>query len=150
MFKILYGGRIRYPLNVDTTAAYTGANTWDKGNFLALQLDGTAQKVSVAADYNGTNVIGLAFDHRISAADNNTDSAGKVSMILDIAAVETDQIASGVSNFEENQTLYADSSGNVTNIDPGSGVVIGKCLEPLTTSRNYIGTRMRFLFSVQY
>ena len=141
-FKILHGGRIRYSADIDTSAAYSGVNIWNKGQVLNLQLTSYASKCD---DVDSTLVFGLALDHRVSSADDETSASGKVGMLLDEAVIETDQLASGVSNFEEGQDLYSDTSGNVTNVDGGSARVLGKCLTPLQSD----GT-IKFFHTVQY
>lgn len=144
-YKILHGGRIRWSASINTAAAYSGANVWEKGNILALQLTGYAAKVSAAADYNGTNVIGLTGENRTSAADDETLASGKAHLLLDEAVIRTDELASGVSNFEENQTLYSSTDGHITNADPGSGVIVGKSLGTLASDGN-----LDIFWSVQY
>lgn len=144
-FKILHGGRVRWSANVDTSAAYTSVNTWEKGEMLALQMDGNSQKVNAAADYQGEYILGFATENRSNASNDKTFASGKVGMVLDESVVYTDEIASGVTNFEENQTLYVDTSGHLTNADPGSGIVVGKSLSALDASGNITA-----FYSVQY
>ena len=122
IMKILHGGRIRMAFDVpaDPTSGTTraAAEFWTKGDVGQLQTDGI---VKSATAVNGA-VFGPLYETRTEDVNPGllTDEcagSGKVTMILDPAVVETDQYASGLKNWEENQSVYTNTSGKLTNVD---------------------------------
>ena len=150
IMKILHGGRIRYSVDIAADPT-TGTNRptgdfWNKGDVLELQTNGVAKRTD---SVNGA-VFGLAFETRpelldTGLLDDETSGSGKVTMILDPAVIETDQYASGLANWEENQSVYCNTSGKLTNVDAGSATKLGMCLTPIQSDGTF-----RYLFSPQY
>lgn len=148
--KVIHGGRIRYSIDIaaDPTSGTNrpAGDFWNKGGVLQLQSNGVAKS---ATALNGA-VFGLAFETRpelidTGLLDDETSGSQKVTMILDPAVIETDQYASGLANWEENQSVYTNASGKLTNVDGGSATKLGMCLTPIQSDGTF-----RFLFSPQY
>ena len=140
--KILHGGLIRATFDVAS-----GSGAFDKGNVLELDSAGEA-KLSASSAYAAR---GLAVEKQRSSTATSADSlAGvpsgeKVSMLMDEAVVETDQITSGVS-FKVNQAVYTDTSGDLTDTtNKAYDQVLGIAL----ADADWTGT-LKMLLSVQY
>ena len=150
VLRILHGGRVRYAADIaaDPTSGTTRAtgNYWSKGDVLALQTNGVAQ---YAQAVNGT-IFGLAFETRpqlldTGLLDDETIGSGKVTMILDPAVIETDQYASGLANWEENQSVYCNTSGKLANVDAGSATKLGMCMSTIQSDNT-----VKILWAPQY
>ena len=140
--SILHGGMIRYSVDVWEDSA-----AWVAGNVLQLNTAGQAELSTGTA----VGVRGLAIEPSPSSAATSADSlAGvpcgdKVSLLLDEAVVETDQITSGVT-LKVNQVVYPDVLGNITDTtNKAVDQVIGVMLQDAAWN----GTA-RLLWTVQY
>jgi hypothetical protein len=142
MINVLHGGLVRWSASVDSSSADFVA-----GDVLELMSNGNVRAV---AGTSTTSVKGLALEAIPSTTATSADSklgvpsGDRVSMLLDIAVVQTDNITSGIT-FEPNGTVYPETSTHTITDQSSVNQVLGKALTytPWTQTATW-------LFSVQY
>lgn len=140
--NVVHGGFVRWSATVDATSAAFSA-----GDVLELMSNGN---VRANAGASTTSVKGLALEDKPSSTATSADSktmppnGAKVSLLLDEAVVESDQITSGIT-FEPNGAVYVESAAATITDQNTVNHVIGKSLTytPWTST-------LTWFFSVQY
>jgi hypothetical protein len=140
--NVVHGGFVRMSFVVNS-----GSSDIQKGEVVELLASGEVRRFDSSST---TSVKGLALDAYQGTASTSADSlkrapsGNRVTVLLDEAVVETDQITSGVT-FSPNEAVYpTDSAGEVTDQTTVSHV-IGKAL----TQTPWTNT-LTWFFSVQY
>ena len=122
--NVVHGGLIRMSFPVDASSA-----DFTAGALLELTAAGT---VRAFQDTSATSVKGLALEAKPSTAATSATSklgvpsGSQVSMLLDIAIVETDATSSGIT-FSPNDTVYPCATGDITDANSVNHV-LGKAL----------------------
>lgn len=140
--NVVHGGFVRWSAAVDSSSGAFSA-----GDVLELMANGNVRS---HAGTSTTAVKGLALEDKPSSTATSADSktmpptSTKVSILLDVAVVETDNITSGIT-FEPNGSVYPETSAHTITDQTTVNHVLGKALNycPWTSTATW-------LFSVQY
>jgi hypothetical protein len=140
--NVLHGGYVRYSFEVNADSSDIA-----KGEVVELLSSGEVRRFTGTST---TSVKGLALEAYSSTDSTSADSllgvpsGDRVSVLLDEAVVETDEITSGIT-FSPNDKVYATSNAGDITDDDTVDHVIGKAL----TQTPWTET-VTWFFTVQY